>query len=237
MQRALRLRDDIDKLCVPRNEGRRGLTSIQDSVDASIQRLEDYIKKSAQGYWLQWSAIRQTTRVSTEQQKKKKKRKWEEKQLYRHSKRQTSVISREKSWTWLKKRNLSRETKSLQIATQNNTMRTNYIKARMDKTQQNSKCRLCGEKDKTINHIIYEYCKLAQNEYNTRHDWVGEVIHGKFWKKFKFDHTKRWYIHNPESFLENETYKIHWDFEIQTDYPLLARRPDLVIVKEKSLLK
>ena len=35
-----------------------------------------------------------------------------------------------------------RETESLLIAAQNSAIRTNHIKARIDKTQQNSKCRL-----------------------------------------------------------------------------------------------
>ena len=32
---------------------------------------------------------------------------------------------------------------------------------------------------------------------------------------------------NPESLLENETHKIFWDFEKQTNHLILARRPDL----------
>ena len=39
-------------------------------------------------------------------------------------------------------------------------------------------------------------------------------------------------MHKPGSILENETQKLHWDFEIQTDYPILARRPDLVLNKK-----
>ena len=39
-------KDDVDRLYVPRKEGGRGLASIQDNVDASIQRLEDYIKNA-----------------------------------------------------------------------------------------------------------------------------------------------------------------------------------------------
>ena len=46
----------------------------------------------------------------------------------------------------------------------NNAIRTNHIKARIDKTQQNSKCRLCSDRDETINHIISECSKLAQKE-------------------------------------------------------------------------
>ena len=43
MHKALHPRDDIDRLNVSRRGG-KGLTSIEDSVDASIQ-LEDYIEK------------------------------------------------------------------------------------------------------------------------------------------------------------------------------------------------
>ena len=53
------------------------------------------------------------------------------------------------------------ETESLLIPAQNNAIRTNYINAEIDKTKQNSECRLCGNRDKTINHIISECSKLA----------------------------------------------------------------------------
>ena len=87
------------------------------------------------------------------------------------------------------------------MAVQNDTIKTNYIQARIDKTQQNSNCRLCGKRDENINHIINECSKLAQKEYKTRHDWVGKVIHWEMCKKFRFDHTNKWYMHNPASVL------------------------------------
>ena len=63
------------------------------------------------------------------------KQKWEEKQLYLHFKRQKSKISHRKTWTWLRKENLNRETESFLIAAQNNAIRTEFVKARIDKTQ------------------------------------------------------------------------------------------------------
>ena len=45
MHLALHPSDDVDRLYVPRKEGGRVLASIEDSVDTSIQRLEDYIEK------------------------------------------------------------------------------------------------------------------------------------------------------------------------------------------------
>ena len=45
MHKALHPRDDVDRLYVSRKEGGRGIARIEDSVNASIQRLEDYIQK------------------------------------------------------------------------------------------------------------------------------------------------------------------------------------------------
>ena len=53
-------------------------------------------------------------------------------------------------------------------------------------------------------------------------------------KKFKFDHTNRWYIHNPASVLENDTHKLLWDFYIQTDHLISVRRPGLIIINNKK---
>ena len=38
----------------------------------------------------------------------------------------------------------------------------------------------------------------------------------------------------PESVLENEMHKRLWDFEIQTDHVILARRPDIMIVNKRE---
>ena len=91
--------------------------------------------------------------------------------------------------------------------------------------------------DETINHIISEYSKLAQNEYKTRHDWVGKMIHYEMRKKFKFDHTNKWYMHNPASALENDTHKRLWEYNIQTDHLISARRPNLIIINKKKKKK
>ena len=127
-----------------------------------------------------------------------------------------------------------RETESLLIVAQNNAIRPNHIKVRIDKMQQNSKCRLCGDRDETINHIISECSKLAQKEYKTRNDWVGKVIHWELCKKFKLDHTNKLYMHNPASVLENDTHTLLWDFNIQTDHLISTKRSDLIIINNNN---
>ena len=70
--------------------------------------------------------------------------------------------------------------------------------------------------------------------YKTRHNYVGKVIHWELSKKLKFDDTNKWYMHKPESVLENEMHKVLCDFEIQTDHLILARQTDWVIVRKKK---
>ena len=109
------------------------------------------------------------------------------------------------------------------MASENNAIRTNHFKARIDKTQQNRRCRLCGVRDEMINNIISERSKSAHKKYMTRHDWVGKVIHRKLYKKFKFDHSNKWNMFNQASVQENGTHKLLWDFDIQTDHQISAR--------------
>ena len=119
------------------------------------------------------------------------------------------------------------------IAAQNIVTRINYVKPKIDISQQNTKCRLCGDRDEAINYIINECSKVAQKEYKTRHDWVGKVIHWELCKNVKFDYTKKWYMHNSESVQKKEMHKVFWDFEMQTDQLIFARRSDQVIVNQK----
>ena len=44
----------------------------------------------------------------------------------------------------------------------------------------------------------------------------------------------KWYMHNPAPVLENETHKLQWDFDIQTDHLIPARRPDFIIINNKK---
>ena len=115
----------------------------------------------------------------------------------------------------------------------------NNNKTKIENTQQNCMCRLCGAIDETINHIISQWSKLAQKEYKTRHDWVRKVIHLELCKKSNFDHITEWYIPKLESVLENEMSKILSDFPTQTDHLITTRKPDLVFInthKKRSYL-
>ena len=60
------------------------------------------------------------------------------------------------------------------------------------------------------------------------------MSHGTFYKILKFGRGDKNYTLIPEFFPENETYKIIYGFEIQTDHSILARRPDPVLIIKKK---
>ena len=63
MHKALQPKDDVDRLYVSRKEEGRGFATIEDSVDASIQWLEDNIEKQKEGLK---TAIRNETDNTTD---------------------------------------------------------------------------------------------------------------------------------------------------------------------------
>ena len=102
MHKVLHPRDDVERLYVSRKEGGRGLASIQDSVDASIQRLKDNIEKH--GGRLITATRSNTDNTRTSRTEITRKQKWEEKQLNGCFMRLTSGISNEKNFNVAKKK-------------------------------------------------------------------------------------------------------------------------------------
>ena len=76
---------------------------------------------------------------------------------------------------------------------------------------------MCGTNDETISHIVSEYGKPTQKEFKRRHDW-------QFCEKLGFNRARLWHEHEPESVAENKNFKIPWDFTVQCDHMIEARR-------------
>ena len=72
------------------------------------------------------------------------------------------------------------------MAAQEQAIRTNVIKARIDRTQEESKCRMCGRADETINHLLSECSKMAQKEYKRDMTGWGKEYIGTCERKIRF---------------------------------------------------
>ena len=128
---------------------------------------------------------------------------------------------------------MKRETGSLIVTAQNQSIRTNLVQAKFDKSQNNTLCRLCKKADESIDHVVSGCSKLSQKEYKRRHNKLNKIVHWELARTFNFEAKDKWYQYEPDSVLENEDYKILWDFTIQTDHVIESRRPDLVVVDKK----
>ena len=76
--------------------------------------------------------------------------------------------------------------------------------------------------------------KLAQKECKLKHDRVGRYVHWQFCEKIGFNGARLWYEHEPKIVVENKNLKILWDFNIQCDHIIEARRPDIVVDEVKK---
>ena len=124
--------------------------------------------------------------------------------------RQTEKEVGKERWLWLSGTGIKRETESLIMAAQEQAIRTIVIDARIDRTQEESKCRMCGRADETINHLLSECSKMAQKEYKRRHDWMWKRIHWNVCKKNKIQVKEKWYEHKPAPVSENEKCSVRY---------------------------
>ena len=81
------------------------------------------------------------------------------------------------------------------MAAQNQSIRTNLVKARIDKSQADSLCRVCRKVDESIDHIISGCSKLLQKKYKRRHDNLGKIVDWNLARKCNFEDGDKWYEH------------------------------------------
>ena len=154
--------------------------------------------------------------------------------LHGQLEKDTETLKLEESWNWLRKGVLKRETESLICAAQEQALNTNSIKKEIYGLGGSSKCRLCGEKEENVTHIVSACKMLAQKEYKRRHDKVCLNLHWILCKKYGLDVEEKWYQHKPEAVMQNEFVKILWDFMIQCDRVIEHRKPDIVVVEKQT---
>ena len=209
------------------------MISIEDCVELVITGLEVYVHRTEERLLQAARDKIEAASVLMRSKKEKILEDCEDKVLHGQYSRQTKEVRRGLCWAWLQNGDL----KSLIVAAQNQSIRANLVKARIDKSQEDPLCRVRRKVDESIDHIVRGCSKLAQKEYKRRHDNLGKIVHWKLARKCNFEVGDKWYELEPESVLENEDYKILWDFIIQTDHIIEARRPDLVVVDSERICK
>ena len=157
MHRALNSKSDVVRIYLPRKEGGRGLISVEDTVKLVILGLERYVLTSKEGLLIaarrvdgdyeQHLGMIESAKEFKERRRNGRSNVLKQKKLHGQFFNQIEEVAGKEKWLWLKDGSIKRETESLIVAAQGQVIRTNAKKAKIDKTQAESKCRLCRKVD------------------------------------------------------------------------------------------
>ena len=226
---------DVDRLYIKRTEGGRGLISEEDCVFIERNCLYEYIRNSQEPMLMEIQR-EGVVDIGAEKNSIKDKRKNNLKEKKLHNAFFSSTEFRDvRSWDWLKRGDLKKATEGTLMAAQERAIRTRSIKHHIDREDISPLCRICGEREETVAHLISECKNLAQKQYKQwRHDKITQVIHWQLCKDYNLEHAEKWYGHSPQVTIENDMVEILWDMKIQTDKVLEHSRPDILVLEKDT---
>ena len=238
---ALHPQSYVDRLYLPRQTGGRGLLQVKQTVEEEKRALNDYIKNSTENYLKEVAKEeilrgQETKKEYHKQEINTRKERWQGKALHgQYLKDIEGKVDCDNTWKWLTNGELKKEIEGFIIAAQDQALRINAIKTKIDKTANDSKCRLCKEKEETVDHLVSTCSKIAQTDYKERHNKVASMLHWNLCKKYHLPAADKWWEHKIEKVLQNNEAKILWDFKIQTDKHLAHNIPDITVVEKKQV--
>ncbi|CAH2019602.1 unnamed protein product, partial [Acanthoscelides obtectus] len=135
------------------------------------------------------------------------------------------------STAYLRSGNLFAETEGFISAIQDQVIATKgYKRNIMRERQDNIRCRVCGEKDEYLDHIIAGCSMLAPKSYLDRHNRVGKIIHQSLREKYlELTEIVPYYLYEPPAGCEDEQTRLSWNRKIITDRPISNNIPDIVL--------
>ena len=87
--------------------------------------------------------------------------------------RQAKEVISDQCWAWLQIGDLKREIESVIVAAQHQSVRTNLVKGKIDKSQGDTLCRVCRKVDEGVDHLVSSCSKVVRKESKRRHKNLG----------------------------------------------------------------
>jgi len=85
-----------------------------------------------------------------------------------------------------------------------------------------------------IEHIVAGYPVIAQSIYLDCHNAVASAVHRSICAQYGFPRSLQWWQHQLQPFLDNDEYKLLYDFNIFTYKRITARRSDMVCTNKRK---
>ena len=213
MHRALNPKSNVARIYLSRKEGVRGLMSVEDKVKLAVLGLERYVLTSQEGLLItarrvdgdyeQYLGMIESVKEFKKRRRNERSNVLKQKKLHGQFFNQIEDVAGEEKWLWRREGSIKRETGSLVMAAQEQAIRTNAIKTKIEKTQAESKCRLCDKVDETVRHIVCQCPSWHKGSVKGGMTGWAERYIGKYVEKLVFDVNEKWYKHEPERVVEN----------------------------------
>ena len=131
----------------------------------------------------------------------------------------------------MKSAGLKSETEGFLFAAQDQSLPTRNRHCSILGENINPKCRLCGEFNETVQHLVSGCPALAQTCYLKRHDGMARSFYYRLRHACGFDtEVHPWYDpDHVQGVMENDNYKILWNRPIYSLRKIEANKPDLVL--------
>ena len=105
---------------------------------------------------------------------------------------------------WLKTAGLKSETEGFIISALDQAINSNYYRNKILKDGTDPACRICGQFQETIDHIVVGCLELAKTEYLHRHNKAATYLHWNICKEFNINTKSKWYEHEPQTVSEKD---------------------------------
>ena len=176
-----------------------------------------------------WKRVKQELKRGTQLKRKEN---------YRQKELQSDIYGKQEQecHLWLKQRLTPRKTSSIMILMEQMVETRGWKMVRG--LIENGRCRLCGDFNETLEHLVAGCKVMANSEYLARHNRALMVMAIAWAKEYGLVAREVvWYKENwtRGKVLENANSKLIWDFEFNLRKTTTSRRPDLILEdKEKS---
>lgn len=231
----------VERLYLPRKEGGRGMTSLEEVSLKEKEKMNSFFANSNLPVHRWVAAFRRgSTATETEGAEEPARdcletfrQTWQAKAL--HGRFYASLhqpeVDLESSNTYLIQGYLFPQTEGTFLAIQDQVVPTRtYVKYIMKQRIESTKCRLCNSAEESVQHLSSGCSAIAGTRYLSRHDNMGKVIHQLLClQKHLLEKFTPHHLYSPQPVIENEQHKIYWDLTIVTDRSVEHNRPDMVV--------
>lgn len=201
------------RLYLPRTNGGRGLSNLEDICRKQISSLQKYFNNKE-------TTLHRAIRTKA-----------------LHGKYFTELdadcVDKSKSVKYLTEIPLTGETEGFICAIQDQVIATRSHRKFVLKENITDRCRMCNQFSESIQHISSGCPTLAPTSYTERHNNIAKIIHLELSLILGLQSVQtKYFNYTPEPVMENSSHKLYWDTLILTDKTVLHNKPDILWINK-----